>query len=135
MIVVITLRADFYAHCAAYPQLREVLAGQQEYIGGMDAAELRRAIEEPARRGRWDLEPGLVDLLLHDVGQEPGALPLLSHVLWETWQRRRGRTLTLGGYISSGGVRGAIAETAGVRVCGPVHGRAARHRTAGSSCA
>ncbi len=78
----------------------------------MNEEELRRAIEEPARRGRWELEPGLVDLLLHDVGHEPGALPLLSHALFETWQRRRGRTMTLSGYTSSGGVRGAIAETA-----------------------
>jgi hypothetical protein len=63
-------------------------------------------------RSRWELEPGLADLLLHDVGHEPGALPLLSHALLETWQRRRGRMLTLSGYTSSGGVRGAIAETA-----------------------
>ena len=46
------------------------------------------------------------------MGHEPGALPLLSHALLETWQRRRGRLLTLSGYTSSGGVRGAIAETA-----------------------
>ena len=112
--VIITLRADFYAHCAAYVQLREALAHHQEYIGPMNEEELRRAIEEPARHGHWELEPGLVDLLLHDAGagHEPGALPLLSHALLETWQRRRGRTLTLSGYTSSGGVRGAIAETA-----------------------
>ncbi len=112
--IIITLRADFYAHCAAYVQLREALAHHQEYIGPMNEEELRRAIEEPARHGHWELEPGLVDLLLHDagVGHEPGALPLLSHALLETWQRRRGRTLTLSGYTSSGGVRGAIAETA-----------------------
>ena len=111
-VVVITLRADFYAHCASYPQLREALAKQQEYIGAMNGEELRRAIEEPAQRGRWEFEPGLVELLLHDVGHEPGALPLLSHALLETWQRRRGRTMTMSGYASSGGVRGAIAETA-----------------------
>ena len=110
-LVVITLRADFYAHCAAYVQLREALAKHQEYIGAMNNEELRRAIEEPAHRGRWEFELGLVDLLLHDVGHEPGALPLLSHALLETWQRRRGRTMTLSGYASSGGVRGAIAET------------------------
>lgn len=111
-ITVISLRADFYAHCAGYPQLRKMLAYQQEYIGAMGSEELRRAIEEPARRGRWEFESGLVELLLHDVGHEPGALPLLSHALLETWQRRRGRTMTLSGYLSSGGVRGAIAETA-----------------------
>ena len=111
-VVLITLRADFYAHCADHPQLREVLTNHQEYIGSMTSDELRRAIEEPAGRGRWEFEPGLVELMLHDVGNEPGALPLLSHALLETWQRRRGRMMTLGGYASSGGVRGAIAETA-----------------------
>ena len=111
-IVVITLRADFYAHCANYLPLREALATHQEYIGTMSDDEMRRAIEEPARRGRWEFEPGLVDLILHDVGHEPGALPLLSHALLETWQRRHARTLTLSGYASAGGVRGAIAETA-----------------------
>jgi WD40 repeat protein/transcriptional regulator with XRE-family HTH domain len=112
VMVLITLRADFYAHCANYTHLREALAKNQEYIGAMNDVELRRAIEEPAQRGRWEFEPGLVDLLLHDVGHEPGALPLLSHALLETWQRRRGRTMTLSGYAASGGVRGAIAETA-----------------------
>jgi WD40 repeat protein len=111
-IIVITLRADFYAHCASYLQLRQALARHQEYIGVMSDEEMRRAIEEPARRGRWEFEPGLVDLILQDVGHEPGALPLLSHALLETWQRRQGRAMTLSGYISSGGVRGAIAETA-----------------------
>jgi WD40 repeat protein/transcriptional regulator with XRE-family HTH domain len=111
-IVLITLRADFYAHCANYIQLREALTTNQEYMGAMSEEELRRAIEEPARRGRWEFEAGLVDLLLHDIGHEPGALPLLSHALLETWQRRRGRVMTLSGYTSSGGVRGAIAETA-----------------------
>ena len=111
-MVLIAIRADFYAHCANYVSLREALGANQEYIGAMSDEELRRAIEEPAQRGRWEFEDGLVDLLLHDVGHEPGALPLLSHALMETWQRRRGRTMTLSGYTSSGGVRGAIAETA-----------------------
>ncbi len=51
-------------------------------------------------------------MLLQDVGEEPGALPLLSHALLETWKRRRGRTLTLAGYVASGRVQGAIAKTA-----------------------
>jgi len=111
-IVLVALRADFYAHCADFADLRQALARRQEYIGRMTAEELRRAITEPAGSGHWELEPGLVELLLHDVGEEPGALPLLSHALLETWQRRRGRTLTIGGYLAAGGVRSAIAETA-----------------------
>ncbi len=117
-IVVIVMRADFYAHCARFDLLREALPHHQLFIGQMTSAELRRAIEEPARSGHWEIEAGLTDLLLHDVGAdeghspEPGALPLLSHALLETWRRRRGRMLTLSGYSASGGVRGAITETA-----------------------
>ncbi|MCL4301278.1 MAG: hypothetical protein KJ077_36590 [Anaerolineae bacterium] len=111
-IVVITLRADFYHHCAQYNTLREALARYQEYIGPMSADELRQAIEHPAQRSGYEFEPSLVDLLLREVGDEPGTLPLLSHALLETWQRRRGRTLTFAGYHESGGVRGAIAKTA-----------------------
>ncbi|MDP9243718.1 MAG: hypothetical protein M3O77_01380, partial [Chloroflexota bacterium] len=110
--VAITLRADFYAHVARYDALRDAIAAHQVYIGAMDADELRRAIEAPATRNGWNLMPGLSDLMIHDAGEEPGALPLLSHALLETWRRRRGTTLTLQGYAGSGGVRGAIATTA-----------------------
>lgn len=112
LTLVITIRADFYAHLAQYPELRDAVAKQQEYIGPMTAEELRRAIEEPARSGGWEFEAGLVDLILRDVGEEPGALPLLSHALLETWKRRSGHLMTLKGYADAGGVRGAIAHTA-----------------------
>ena len=116
--VVIALRADFYSHCAHYPLLRQAVAAQQEYIGQMTADELRRAIEEPSKQGGWELESGLIDVMLQDLSTrgahepEPGALPLLSHALLATWEHRRGRMMTLEGYYASGGVRGAIAETA-----------------------
>ena len=112
LAMVIALRADFYAHCAQYEDLRAALETSQEYIGPMSATELRRAIEEPARRGHWTFEPGLVDLILRDTGNEPGMLPLLSHSLRETWERRQGRHLALSGYAEAGGVHGAIAKTA-----------------------
>ncbi|TAH51625.1 MAG: hypothetical protein EYC68_09685 [Chloroflexota bacterium] len=112
LTLVLTIRADFYAHLAEYPELRDLVAKQQEYIGPMNAEELRRAIEEPANQGSWEFEPGLVDLILRDVGDEPGALPLLSHALLETWKRRSGHWMTLKGYHDAGGVRGAIAHTA-----------------------
>lgn len=110
--LVMALRADFYAQCAAYPALCRALETSQQYIGGMDASELRRCIEGPISAGGWQLEPGLVNLLVRDAGNEPGALPLLSHALLETWRVRSNRLLTLEGYASTGGVHGAIARTA-----------------------
>ena len=116
--VVIALRADFYHRCGEYEGLRQALEAHQVFVGAMTADELRRAIVAPAEAGGWTFEPGLVALLLHDVGAdaqrspEPGALPLLSHALLETWKHRQATTLTLKGYAEAGGVRGAIARSA-----------------------
>jgi tetratricopeptide (TPR) repeat protein/energy-coupling factor transporter ATP-binding protein EcfA2 len=110
--VLISIRADFYAQLSKHDQLREVVSQNQEFIGAMNREELFRAIVQPAALGKWKVQEGLVEVMLRDAGDEPGALPLLSHALLETWKRRRGRTLTLSGYNESGGVRGAIAQTA-----------------------
>ncbi len=110
--IVVALRADFYARFAEHDGLRDLIAAHQEYIGAMNREELFRVIVDPAARGEWQLQEGLVELMLDDTGDEPGALPLLSHALLETWRRRRGRTLTLSAYKEAGGVRGAIAKTA-----------------------
>ena len=116
--IIITLRADFYHRCAEFENLRMALANGQTYSNGnswieaMAPDELRAAIEKPAALGNWDFEPGLVDVLLADVENEPGALPLLSHALLETWNNRRGRSMTFAGYYEAGGVKGAIATRA-----------------------
>jgi WD40 repeat protein/class 3 adenylate cyclase len=110
--VIVALRADFYGHCAAYPRLAAALEDRQALVGPMSEDELRRAIERPAEHAGLVLEPGLVEGILRDVVGEPGALPLLSHSLLETWKRRSGRMLTLLGYLQAGGVQGAITKTA-----------------------
>ena len=86
-----TLRADFYHRCAAYPELAQQLAAQQYLVSPMTHDGLRQAIEEPARRVGLEFEPGLVETILDDVADQPGALPLLEHALLELWQRRTRR--------------------------------------------
>ncbi|MGH8899801.1 MAG: hypothetical protein ACRDZ4_22905 [Egibacteraceae bacterium] len=77
-IVVLGIRADFYARCAEYPELVAAVQDRQALVGPMSAAELRDAIEGPAKRAGLVLEPGLVATVLADLGEEPGSLPLLS---------------------------------------------------------
>ncbi|MCB0036511.1 MAG: NACHT domain-containing protein, partial [Anaerolineales bacterium] len=110
--IILTIRADFYPQCLRYEELREILKTAQEPIGEMSNEELVEAILKPAEKGDWQFQAGLAEDMLEDVGREPGALPLLSHALLETWKRRRGRILTLSGYDEAGKVRGAIAKTA-----------------------
>jgi WD40 repeat protein len=111
-IVVCAMRADFYSHCAAHPELRTIIAAQQFLVGPLDDDGLRRAIEEPARRSGVEVERAVVDELLSELRGRPGALPLLQHVLLELWGRRRGSVLTLTSYAESGGVDGALAQRA-----------------------
>jgi hypothetical protein len=110
--LVLNLRADFYAHAVEYESLQHLLENGQQIVRAMSRDELREAIEKPAQEEGWHFQPGLVEQILNDAGSEPGALPLLSHALQETWNRREGRTMTLNGYQQAGGVRGAIAKTA-----------------------
>jgi hypothetical protein len=110
--VVVAVRADYYGHCAADPALASLLAANHVLVGLMDAGELRRAIELPARRAGLQLDPGLAETMIGEVADEPGGLPLLSCALLESWQQRHGRTLTLTAYQQSGGVRGAVARLA-----------------------
>jgi len=111
-IVVLTLRADFFQKCAAYPNLSTQIAAQQFIVNPMDMEGLRRAIEEPARHVGLRFDEGLIESILDDVIDQPGSLPLLEHALLELWGRRRGQMLTFKGYADSGGVQGAIAKRA-----------------------
>ena len=89
MTVVVAVRADYYGHCAADPGLASLLAANHVLVGPMDADELRRAIELPARRAGLRLEPGLAEAMIGEVAEEPGGLPLLSVRCW-----RAGSTAT-----------------------------------------
>ncbi|MDG3017158.1 WD40 repeat domain-containing protein [Speluncibacter jeojiensis] len=140
-VVVIGVRADFYARCLDHPDLEEALQDRGLVLGAMRSGELREAITGPAKSAGLKLEPGLEDVLVHDLrgmgrsdgatetgggegdhdgsdapagpdAYEPGALPLLSHVLRATWQRRQKGRLTIAGYREAGGVRGSVAATA-----------------------
>jgi WD40 repeat protein/DNA-binding SARP family transcriptional activator len=110
--LVLALRADRLGDLAAFPDLVRIVEPNLHLLGAMDEHSLRAAVEGPARQAGLLLEPGLVDLLVREVEGEPGALPLLSHALRETWANREGRTLTVEGYRATGGIRGAVARSA-----------------------
>src|SRR5207253_2798126 len=112
MRVVLIMRADFWGECARYRQLSELMQANREVIGPMSSEELRRAIEMQATAVGLRFEAGLIETILDDVAEEPGAVPHLQHALRELWNRRHGRWLRAGEYQAIGGVRGAIEKTA-----------------------
>ncbi|MFC5265725.1 BTAD domain-containing putative transcriptional regulator [Kribbella qitaiheensis] len=110
--LILSFRADRIADISAHPVFARTIEPGLYLLSGMTETDLRDAIEKPARLASLIVEPGLVDLLVNEVADQPGALPLMSHALGETWQRREGRTLTVAGYNASGGIRGAVAQSA-----------------------
>ena len=110
--LVLSVRADHLGDLAPYPDIARLLEDGLYLLGPMSETDLRSAVEGPARRAGLRLEAGLADLLVRDVEGEPAALPLLSHVLRETWARREGPTLTVAGYRATGGIRSAVSQSA-----------------------
>ncbi|GAB3922057.1 hypothetical protein GCM10029976_009980 [Kribbella albertanoniae] len=107
-VVVLGLRADFYPHALRIPELAAVLQSDQIVLGPMPAKCIKQMIVEPARRAGVAVDNDLVERLL----SEYGSLPLLSHALLATWERASNGRMTLAGYLSSGGIAGAVALSA-----------------------
>ncbi len=123
--IVITLRSDFE------PQLRDVIADThwQEtwqqgrfFVTPMNREELQQAIEEPAAQRTLFFEsPRLVNRLIDEVINTPGALPLLSFTLSELYlkylqveenRERDDRTITEKDYEQLGGVTRSLTQAA-----------------------
>jgi DNA-binding SARP family transcriptional activator/WD40 repeat protein len=111
-IVVMTVRSDAVAALSADVGMRRLAERGLHLVSPLSGEDLRTAVEGPARAAGLRLQAGLVELLVRDCEGEPGALPLLSHALVETWRRRDGRVLTVDGYRASGGIRAAVARSA-----------------------
>jgi WD40 repeat protein/DNA-binding SARP family transcriptional activator len=110
--VVFVVRADHVGELANQPVLARTMADATVLVGAPTSAEVRRAVERPAELAGLSLEPGLLDAIVDDAGDEPGSLPLLSTAMTELWERRDATTLPLGAYVGLGGIDGAIARIA-----------------------
>jgi len=110
--VILAIRADYYGHCAPYPDLAKALAANHVLVGPLTREELRRAIELPARRAGLRVESALADALVEEVSDEPGGLPLLSTALVELWQTREDGWIRIEAHEQTGGVRGAVSRLA-----------------------
>lgn len=115
--IVLTLRSDFE------PMLRDMALESswtkaRFIVPAMTREELREAIEAPASARVMYFEPySLVDQLIDEVAQMPGALPLLSFTLSELFlaylrSKRHNRAFTEQDYEAVGGVMRSLTQRA-----------------------
>ncbi|MET9887431.1 serine protease [Streptomyces sp. NPDC006430] len=111
--VVTTLRADFLTPALAHPGLAPLFAGDRLFtVGAMSDAELRDAVQLPLAGTGVAYEPGLVDRILGDLGNDPGRLPLLEFTLTKLWERQRRGRISHAAYESLGRVHEALVTHA-----------------------
>ncbi|SAL51110.1 WD domain-containing protein [Caballeronia cordobensis] len=111
--VVLTVRGDFFGRAITGQRaLSDRLQGGQVNLGPMIQDELRQAMEKPAAKAGLRFQPGLVQRVLDDAGDEPGNLPLMEFVLQGLWERRQGGMLLHDAYDAIGQLQGAVAQKA-----------------------
>ncbi|MBD2341790.1 CHAT domain-containing protein [Calothrix sp. FACHB-156] len=117
--LLITLRADFLGKAMSYQPLGKAL---QDYppslLVPMSRKELEGAIIQPAARFSVELEEGLVNKLIDDVGSGEGSLPLQQFALTQLWGKQRPGLLTHQAYTEIGGVTQALKNHADVVYAG-----------------
>jgi WD40 repeat protein len=116
-VVVLGLRADRYDEALGADALVPALSAHQVLLRPPTQSTLRDIITQPALRAGRPVADELVELLLVDLRRgehdgEVGSLPLLSHVLWETWEHCREQQLTVADYFAAGGLSSAVQKTA-----------------------
>jgi branched-chain amino acid transport system substrate-binding protein len=98
--------ADFPDHAELYNLSTNIP------LTGLKPEDMRRVIEEPAKRKKVFFEGDLVDTIQRDAGQEPGMLPLLEVTLRQLWRHRTGDLIKKDTYKTLGGVRKTLANYA-----------------------
>nr|MDZ8020099.1 caspase family protein [Nostoc sp. SerVER01] len=121
--IIITLRSDFEPRFLNSEALKSYWTKARFPVRAMRSDELRQAIAGPASEMALYFEPAnLVDRLIDEVGQMPGALPLLSFTLSEfyiklanKWKdgESSDRALTIDAdFDKEGGVAGSLTRKA-----------------------
>jgi energy-coupling factor transporter ATP-binding protein EcfA2 len=115
-ILMLTLRSDFIASCAAYPALNALLNAGFLQIGAMSARELAEAIARPAVEAGLIIEDELCRRIMNEMRDQPGGLPLMQFALHDLFTARQASgglvRLTLDDYLARGGLGQALERYA-----------------------
>lgn len=105
VVIVVTMRADFYQWCIEHGDLAVAISQNQLLLSRMDEKQLRDVIELPAQRAKCVVENGLTEVLLEVMKGQEQSLPLLQFALREIWLRGGGHEMTLEKYNQMGGLK------------------------------
>jgi DNA-binding SARP family transcriptional activator/WD40 repeat protein/serine/threonine protein kinase len=109
---VLTLRADFFDRPLLYAGFGKLLKTSTVMLTSPTPGELAEAIKGPAQGVGVEVAPELVERMVGEVRDQPGALPLLQHTLAELFASRRSDLIGIADFEERGGVSGSLAKRA-----------------------
>ncbi|MEZ5448038.1 MAG: hypothetical protein R3E89_03105, partial [Thiolinea sp.] len=117
LFLISTIRSDFLDRFEYLPELLRLYnTHKSDYLlPSMSEAGLRELIVYPARLAGWQADADLVEAIVRDARDEPGALPLVESALAELWneaQQRGEKRLSKAYYEQNNGVVGMLAQQA-----------------------
>ena len=116
--VIATMRSDFFDRLERLPGLLALSSGEARYVlAPPESPEIGQIIRQPAREAGLSFDDAdgrpLDEVIRQAAARDPGALPLLSFLMDQLWQRRSDAgVLTFAAYAELGGLEGALGRRA-----------------------
>lgn len=116
--IILTLRSEYVSECSRFHSLTNLMNSSSFLLPQMSPDMLSMVIEEPIKVSGATIDRSLVRIILGDLSDRPGQLPVLQHLmmrLWNHWSKvgDMSRPIGIADYEAVGQIRGAISQHAG----------------------
>ena len=118
LYIIVTLRSEYVSECGRFHSLTNLMNSSSYLLPQIPHDQLAAVIEEPVKLSGGSIDRSLVKLILSDLEERPGQLPVLQHLmmrLWNQWSRLGdlSRPISVSDYEAVGQLKGAISQHAG----------------------
>ncbi len=118
LCIILTMRSEYVSECARFHSLTNLMNSSSYLLPHISNDLLGSVIEDPVTVAGATIDRALVRLIITDLTDKPGQLPVLQHLmmrLWTQWSRTgdMSRPIGIADYEAVGQVRGAISQHAG----------------------
>ncbi|MDX9927668.1 MAG: hypothetical protein RBT28_09895 [Bacteroidales bacterium] len=118
LYIILTLRSEYVSDCGRFHSLTNLMNSSSYLLPQIPVDQMVTVIEEPVKLSGGSIDRSLVKLILSDLEERPGQLPVLQHLMMRTWNQwsRLGdlsRPIGIADYEAVGMLKGAISQHAG----------------------
>lgn len=118
LYIILTVRSEYVSECSRFHSLTSLMNSSSYLLPQISHDQMTSVIEEPIKVAGAAIDRSLVKIILTDLTERPGQLPVLQHLLmrlWNHWSRSgdMSRPIGIADYEAVGQVQGAISQHAG----------------------